>query len=117
MSKSKHTPAPWKTKQEYIDGNELVTTIYSSDPFTRVAHLVGDNQRANENLMTVAPELLTRLESALKTLIADRDCFFESVVCGEDEIITNEEDRDILAKIDEEIDLTQAVIAKAKGKA
>ena len=71
--------------------------------------------RANAVLRKAAPELLARLKSSTKSLIAERDCLYESITdC--DGNITDPPDGNALIEFDLLIDANINVIAKATSE-
>ena len=118
-----HTPGPWRTESSYgrktydsplmycgewiRAGNEFVASTWST----------GDEatQRLNASLIVQAPALLAHAEKSLCWLIGERDCYYEGCSVRDSGEVVDENDREILASLDRDIDELRALISAAKG--
>ena len=73
-------------------------------------------QPAWDALIAQAPALLAHAEKSLRWLIGERDCHYEGCSTPDGDV-PEQDDREILASYDRDIDELRKLIALAKGDA
>ncbi len=101
MSKSKHTPGPWKVQRRegYVGQWEVVSTC-ETEWWIADAAPYNERQEENARLIAAAPELLEALEAVL---------YWAELIAGDTT------DKEAAANEEASIALARAAIAKARG--
>jgi len=122
----KWTPAPWQVEDPM--GPDILSVVAHADkPVYDWLHIVqlscdADDDipvrqvHANAHLIAAAPDLYERLEASTKTLILERDCYYETMSLP-DGTVPDDDDVAQLENLDAEIAANQAALAKARGEA
>ena len=106
-----HTPGPWQAVPYGIGFNIKA----SGNGLATVAGYDQHKTAANARLIAQAPALLAHAEKSLCWLIGERDCYYEGCSVRDSGEVVDENDREILASLDRDIDELRALISAAKG--
>lgn len=108
------TPGPWWVSEigsVWSPHNGLVAVVYPCAVSYRAEML------ANARLIAAAPDLLAFARRTLPMLIAERASVYEGCSVPATGEVPDEDDREVIAMIDREIDELRALIARAEGTA
>ena len=111
-----HTPGPWcVTRSDW--GQPQFISASGDTPLVALCGYVSEKTtvEANACLIAAAPDLLEALKASNRTLIAERDCLYDSITNNAGEI-TDPADGEGLAEYNAMIDANRAAIAKATGE-
>jgi len=114
---AKHTPGPW-----FYDGEDTAASMdwegCGYEVFTRDAEGSVEDpvcfalEEEDARLIAAAPEMAKALNACVKELIAERDCFYDSITNSAGEII-DQDDGEALAELDALIDKARTALVKA----
>lgn len=118
MSELKATPGPWAIAETNTAYAIRIPARRETAEHATLTYIDKNKRsaKANAHLIAAAPELYRCLNASTCTLIAERDCFYESVVAGDTGEVPDEDSRRQLAEMDAEIDANQKALAKAHGE-
>ena len=118
MAETKHTPGPYEAadRGDYRDFHGNCRVILGDDKrIAIVFHNGTEEEEATTNLFVAAPEMYEALKASTKSLIAERDTFYDGI-SDENGEIRYGFDREELARTDALINANQAILAKSEGQ-
>ena len=111
----KWTEGPWKTYKGAVHP-VLENGSSGNDHHAICGEFYGPDALFNAALTAAAPDLYERLEASTKTLILERDCYYECCSLS-DGTVPDDDDVAQLENLDAVIAANQAALARARGEA